>query len=70
LRSLGLSFNNIEAIHPEAFNNQTKLTEIAFMGNNCADDGLLNPENEILDMNLVQENFQSCFENFSKQEAL
>ncbi len=70
LRSLRLDDLNIQAIHPEAFANLHKLIYLSLSGNKCVDTYFRDPEVEPIDMTLVKEKLQTCFENFSNQEAL
>ncbi len=67
LRQLELSHNNIEAIHPEAFNNLNNLTRLELRGNKCVDENISSPSGEVLNMTLVKKKLKRCFKYFPNQ---
>ncbi len=64
LKELDLIYNNIGKIHPEAFNNLHSLTSLELKGNRCVDENFSSPAGEVLNMTLVKEKLNDCFENF------
>ncbi len=68
LKSLRLNGNNIQAIHPESFNNLHKLTFLDLSGNNCVSEKFEAPEGKVLDMALIKEKLKKCFANCAKKK--
>jgi Leucine-rich repeat (LRR) protein len=70
LKTLILSWNNIRAIHPEAFDNLRNLTSLNLRDNTCVDELFEAPAGETVDLTSVKQKLKTCFENFAKQEGL
>jgi Leucine-rich repeat (LRR) protein len=69
LSKLDIDRNHIDAIHPDAFNNLHNLTALSLMENKCFDGMFRARKDEVLNMTLVEEKLQTCFENFSRQSG-
>jgi Leucine-rich repeat (LRR) protein len=67
LRELNLIHNHIQAIHPEAFNNLHRLTNLDLVGNKCVNERFSYRSGKVLDMTLVKEKLKDCFKNFTNQ---
>ncbi len=59
LRSLDLSSNRIQAIHPEAFKSLRDLHHLELSGNKCVNEYFRNPRDKI-----IEEKLEKCFANF------
>jgi Leucine-rich repeat (LRR) protein len=71
LRRLDLNNNNIIAIHPESFDNLKRLSLLILRSNKCVDRGFdaWLHKNETLDIAMVKNELQTCFENYSMLEV-